>query len=71
MATHYQQLERFAQDDKWDKLKADLDRGYPTVKELDRALTRMIENAETFKNYLRKLPAELDDVESGDNLTSD
>jgi hypothetical protein len=53
--THYQQLERFAQDDKWEKLKADLERGEPTdTDEMIDVLDDVIHKAKMFKNFLRK-----------------
>jgi hypothetical protein len=53
--THYQQLQRFAQDDKWAKLQADLERGHPSSKkDLTATLDAVISKAQSFKNSLQK-----------------
>jgi len=52
--THYQQLQRFAQKDKWNKLLSDFDRGEPVSKaELLVTVQQVMDRAEEIKNFLK------------------
>ena len=51
--THFQQLQRFTQDDKWKKLRSDFDRGHPTSKEeMLATLEEVIKKAKNFKETI-------------------
>ena len=52
--THFDHLELFRRPEKWKKLKADLDRGYPKKQELIEVLEQMIPQAQKFLKELKE-----------------